>query len=228
MLVAAGSDHPLPAAPPEGGPRPSPEATPGPLSALWLGTAAAAAALAGWFGAAAGPGRSADVTVGLLVLAAVVGVLPVGRHAPPRLAVAPAFAAAAAFEVLAGDSTIELRLRPGATLAVQQIVSEPLSSAEIIARGIDIQDPLNNTVFDFTVAMQIGPPIIVPSVEVPIDPPPGTIFEFETTAYVSGGGSGPLIRRPFERSSQACARMPTARDRQNRPRLSSGSNPSSP
>lgn len=37
-----------------------------------------------------------DWVVGLLVLAAVLGVLPIGRHADPRAAAAPAFAAAAA------------------------------------------------------------------------------------------------------------------------------------
>ena len=38
---------------------------------------------------------------------------------------------------------------------------------------------------------------------------------------------GPLIRTPFFFCSHACARMPTARDRMNRPRPSSGSKPSS-
>ena len=82
-------------------------------------------------------------------------------------------AAAGAFDVAEGESTIEVRLRAGATLAVQQIVSEPLSSQQILERGIDMEDPVNNVVFDFTVALAIGPPLVVPNVELPLAPPPG-------------------------------------------------------
>jgi len=70
------------------------------LAALIATVAAVVAALAGWYAA-----RSADETVrtaavGLLLVCALVGAVPLGRHARQRAAAAPAFAAAAAFAAL--------------------------------------------------------------------------------------------------------------------------------
>lgn len=64
----------------------------------WFCTAAAVAVLAGW-SAAHATGAMHDVAVGLLVLSALVGVLPVGRFAAYRVVAAPAFAGAAAFAI---------------------------------------------------------------------------------------------------------------------------------
>ena len=69
------------------------------LTGLWFAGAAALAALAGW-SAATAPEDLRAVAVAVLVAAAVIGVLPVGRHAAYRLATAPAFGAAAAFALL--------------------------------------------------------------------------------------------------------------------------------
>lgn len=72
---------------------------PGALSVLWFGTAVAAALLAGWFAAHAESSDLRTVTIGLLVAAAVVGCVPVGRFAAHRVLAAPAFAGSAAFAI---------------------------------------------------------------------------------------------------------------------------------
>jgi len=74
-------------------------AAPGALSALWFSVAVAAAALSGWFAARTTSAPLHQVTVGVLVAGAVVGVLPVGRFAAHRAVAAPVFAGAAAFAV---------------------------------------------------------------------------------------------------------------------------------
>lgn len=72
-------------------------APPGPLSTLWFVVAAMVAAVAG---GAAAPATAADsmrdATVVILLGAAAVGVLPLGRYSTRRAHAAPAFAAAAA------------------------------------------------------------------------------------------------------------------------------------
>jgi hypothetical protein len=94
------------APPAEGRPEPRPallersSAAPGPLAAAWFSVSAGVAALAGWVAARAGSSDQATVAVGLLLLAAWVGVLPVGRLAAQRALAAPAFGAAAAFAVV--------------------------------------------------------------------------------------------------------------------------------
>jgi len=72
---------------------------PGLWSASWFWAAGLLAVLAGAFTTQA-DGDLRSVAVGLLLAAAVVGVLPVGRYAAQRVLVAPAFAAAAALPVL--------------------------------------------------------------------------------------------------------------------------------
>ena len=85
----------------------TPAGPPGPLSVLWCGVAAAAAALAGWF-AALTSGAAHEAAVGLLVLAAVLGILPVGRYARHRVLAAPVFAGAAALAVVWAPETERL------------------------------------------------------------------------------------------------------------------------
>ena len=72
---------------------------PGALSALWFCTAAAAAILAGWFAAHEEESDLRTVTIGLLIGAALLGCVPVGRFAAHRVLAAPAFAGAAAFAI---------------------------------------------------------------------------------------------------------------------------------
>lgn len=86
------------------------EQPPGPLAVTWFWVAGVLALLAGWFASQAQDPPARDVTVGLLLLAAVVGVLPVGRLATQRVLVAPAFAAAAAYAVLADPDPARLPL----------------------------------------------------------------------------------------------------------------------
>lgn len=64
----------------------------------WLALAAGLAAPAGWLAARSG-GAQQDAAVVLLALAALVGVLPVGRLARHRVLAAPVFGGAAAFAV---------------------------------------------------------------------------------------------------------------------------------
>lgn len=95
VLVAAGSVRAADGQPADSGARIRSwrSATPGPLSLVWCAVAVAAAAIACWFGAHT-EGPEHDLTVLLLAGTAVLGVLPVGGHAPHRAVAAPAFAAA--------------------------------------------------------------------------------------------------------------------------------------
>lgn len=72
----------------------------GTLSALWFCLAVATAALAGWVAARLEPSSLRTTAIGLLIGAAVVGALPIGRWAAHRVLAAPAFAAAAAFAIV--------------------------------------------------------------------------------------------------------------------------------
>ncbi|MGI8523085.1 MAG: hypothetical protein ACR2K3_07215 [Nocardioides sp.] len=74
-------------------------ARPGALSGLVLCLAAVMVALAGWCAAHA-PDATRSIGAGLLLLAAVLGVLPVGRYAARRALVAPACAGAAVFALV--------------------------------------------------------------------------------------------------------------------------------
>lgn len=78
---------------------------PGPLSALAVTVACAAAVVAGWLAAHADGARH-EVSVAALAVAALTGLVPTGRLAPRRAVTAPAFAGAAAFAV-AWDPTPE-------------------------------------------------------------------------------------------------------------------------
>lgn len=73
---------------------------PGRLSVLWFGTASALAAVAAWFATRSTSDSLTSLTVDLLVVAAVLGVVPLGRYAPHRALAAPAFGAAAALVVV--------------------------------------------------------------------------------------------------------------------------------
>jgi hypothetical protein len=82
-----------------GSPRPTTDARPPgrhPIVVLWCAVATAIAALAGWCAAHA-DGSHRDVAVGLLLVAGVLGLVPAGRSAVPRLIAAPCFLGAAAF-----------------------------------------------------------------------------------------------------------------------------------
>lgn len=97
--------------PPVGAERPAARqvegAVRGPVAAAWVGVAAGLAGLAGWT-AARVDGALHQASVGVLVLAALVGVLPLGRLTAYRVLAAPAFAAAAAFAV-AWEPEVALR-----------------------------------------------------------------------------------------------------------------------
>lgn len=106
-LDPAGRSGPLsgPVSGPVSGPAPAASASQG--AAALVAVAAGLALLSGW-GAARVDGALHQTSVAVLVLAAVVGVLPLGRLAAYRLAAAPAFAGAAAFAV-AWEPAVVLR-----------------------------------------------------------------------------------------------------------------------
>lgn len=81
-----------------GAPALPPRPAPGSVAA-WVGGAAGLAGLAGW-AAARSDGTLHHVAVGVLAVAALLGVLPVGRLAEPRVLAAPVFAGAAAYAVV--------------------------------------------------------------------------------------------------------------------------------
>ena len=84
---------------------------PGPLSATWFWVAGALALLAGWFGSQSDdPVLGRRARLGCCCSRPLVGVLPVGRFARRRVLVAPAFAAAAAYAVLADPDPARLPL----------------------------------------------------------------------------------------------------------------------
>lgn len=72
---------------------------PGLSAVAWFCVAASLGVLAGWV-ATRIDGVERDVTIGLLAATALLGVVPLGRLCGHRMAVAPAFAAAAAFAVV--------------------------------------------------------------------------------------------------------------------------------
>ena len=78
--------------------RPAPTARPtaGPIAVLWCAVAGGVAALAGWCAADAGP-RDHDLAIGVLVAVALLGLVPTGPHAVPRVIAAQCFAGAAGF-----------------------------------------------------------------------------------------------------------------------------------
>lgn len=83
---------------------------PGPLAAVWSWCAAAVAVLAGWAAARADDPGVAVTVSGVLLVAAVLGVVPTGRLAAHRVLAAPAFAGAAAYAVLADPDPARLPL----------------------------------------------------------------------------------------------------------------------
>ena len=114
-LVIATTSVPRPGPPagePDAPPTPSP---PGPAAVLWCAVAVAAAALAGWSAAHADSGLTRAATVGVLLFAALLGVVPLGRYAAHRAQAAPAFAAAAAFIVVWDPDPARLPMVAGLT-----------------------------------------------------------------------------------------------------------------
>lgn len=113
-------------------PGPDPKGTTGRLAesaalATLLATVAAlAAALASWYAARAADELLRTVAVGVLMGSALLATLPVGRHAGHRVAVAPAFGAAAAFAAL---------YEPGEYLLPTVVAVSGLAAAVVAAVG---------------------------------------------------------------------------------------------
>ncbi len=136
-LDPAGRPGPLsdPVSGPVPGPVPGPvsSATTSPGAAAWVAVAAGLALLSGWY-AARVDGALHQASVGVLVLAAVVGVLPVGRLAAYRLVVAPAFAGAAAFAVVWEPSVV---LRPAAVGVAALVAALAAAVGRALSRAQD-------------------------------------------------------------------------------------------
>lgn len=105
-------------------------AGPGLLPVLWSCVAVALAGLAGWFAAQTASEDLHGVAVGLLGLAAVLGILPVGRYAEHRVLAAPVFAGAAAFAVVWDPSPERLPTVVGTAALVAAVAAS-------VARALD-------------------------------------------------------------------------------------------
>jgi uncharacterized repeat protein (TIGR01451 family) len=84
---------------------------------------------------------------------------------------------------------VTLRLAPGQTLEVTQVTARPLTLAEIQLRGVNLSDPNNYVVYDFTLYLKIGA-ISVPNVVVPVTPAGGVVTGGGTFFPPGGGGLG--------------------------------------
>lgn len=128
-LDPAGRSGPLSG--PVSGPAPAASASQG--AAAWVAVAAGLALLSGW-GAARVDGALHQTSVAVLVLAAVVGVLPLGRLAAYRLAAAPAFAGAAAFAVAWEPAVV---LRPTAVGVAALVAALAAAVGRALSRAQD-------------------------------------------------------------------------------------------
>ena len=96
ILVAATGVHRAAAQRPERRLQPERPRGAHPIAVVWCAVAAVVAGLAGWCAAQASPGDH-DVAVGVLAAAALLGLVPLGPVAVPRLVAAPCFLGAAGF-----------------------------------------------------------------------------------------------------------------------------------
>jgi PKD repeat protein len=101
-------------------------------------------------------------------------------------------------DVAVGAGTAVVALSPGETLAVQTIEQRELTSQEILDRGVSISDPVNNHVVDFVVAMEVGSPLVIPSVELPIVGVPGQIIEVRQQIVLPPSPNEPVPEREPE------------------------------
>lgn len=112
---------------------------PGPLAVLWFGVAAALAVLSGWFATRSTSPTLRAVTVDLLVAAALLGVVPLGRYAAHRALAAPAFGAAAAGVLVWDDHPERLPMVLGiAALAAAVTAAFARSLAEHVEEGLRV------------------------------------------------------------------------------------------
>jgi hypothetical protein len=130
-LDPAGRSGPGPEPGPGSGPAPAASASQG--AAAWVAVAAGLALLSGW-GAARVDGALHQTSVAVLVLAAVVGVLPLGRLAAYRLAAVPAFAGAAAFAVAWEPAVV---LRPTAVGVAALVAALAAAVGRALSRAQD-------------------------------------------------------------------------------------------
>lgn len=115
--------------------RSAPAMTPGPASTTWLTVAVAVAVAAGW-AATRLPSDERWPAVGVLIVAAVVGCLPIGALAASRVLAAPAFAAAACFAAVWDPAPERIpavfgfaALAAAVTAAAARALAEPASPA---------------------------------------------------------------------------------------------------
>lgn len=114
-LVVATTSAPRPGSGRDEPDVPQPLAGPGPASAVWFSVCSGAAVLAGWLTAHSDASPLTGAAVAVLLGAALVGVLPIGRYAAQRAHAAPAFAAAAAFGVVWDPDPARLPMVAGLT-----------------------------------------------------------------------------------------------------------------
>ncbi|MCA9320806.1 MAG: hypothetical protein KDB53_08730, partial [Planctomycetes bacterium] len=98
-------------------------------------------------------------------------------------------------DVVVGGPPVTILLDPGQTLQVSQISQVQLTTAEIMARGINVNDPVNNVIVDFTVVLNVGPPIVLPNQEIPSNPAPGAVYS--VGGICSCGGQSVAVSGTF-------------------------------
>ena len=91
-----------------------------------------------------------------------------------------------------GTQPITLNLQPGQALQVSAVTVTEITPSEAAARGVNLTDPANTGVFDFTLSMKIGP-LPVPNIILPTTPvAAGTTVTqtFDIPQGFGGGGGG--------------------------------------
>lgn len=87
------------------------------------------------------------------------------------------------------NETVLIDLTAGGALQITDVITRELTPQEVVARGVNINDPANNWVYDFTIVY--GPrTIVVPNIELPRSPVAGTVIGGASGGIGGGGGTG--------------------------------------
>ncbi len=99
---------------------------------------------------------------------------------------------AIATDLVSIENSATIRLPLGDVLVIDQVSVTPLSQQEIVNRGVQLTDPANYWVYDFSVSLSIGgtpATIEQASVIMPSNPTPGTTTTLQPTIVQNSGGS---------------------------------------
>ncbi len=90
-------------------------------------------------------------------------------------------------ELAAGDNSYTFELTEGQPLEVQSVNVRPLTGQEVLDRGVDITDPVNNWVFDFEIRLKVES-IVVPNIVAPVGGGNVSFVRYVSGGYTGGGG----------------------------------------